>query len=30
MSGISYATEDVEKTYAELKGRGVKFKGPPQ
>ncbi len=29
-SGISYATDDVEQSYAELKARGVKFKGPPQ
>ena len=29
-SGISYATDDVEKSYAELSRRGVKFKGPPQ
>ena len=29
-SGISYATDDVEKSYAELLARGVKFKGPPQ
>ncbi|MBI2814061.1 MAG: VOC family protein [Opitutae bacterium] len=29
-SGISYATEDVEKSHAELSRRGVKFKGPPQ
>jgi len=30
MTGISFATDDVEKSYTELKGRGVKFKGPPQ
>lgn len=30
MTGISYATDDVEKSYAELQARGVKFKGPPQ
>ena len=29
-SGISYATDDVEKSYAELSARGVKFRGPPQ
>lgn len=29
-SGISYATDDVEKSYAELRARGVKFKGPPR
>jgi predicted enzyme related to lactoylglutathione lyase len=29
-SGISYATDDVEATYAELKARGVTFRGPPQ
>lgn len=29
-SGLSFATDDVEKTYAEYSGRGVKFKGPPQ
>ena len=29
-SGISYATDDVEKSYAELLARGVKFRGPPQ
>lgn len=29
-SGLSFATDDVEKTYAEYAGRGVKFKGPPE
>jgi predicted enzyme related to lactoylglutathione lyase len=29
-SGISYATDNVEQTYAELKARGVPFEGPPQ
>jgi len=29
-SGISYATDDVERSYAELSGRGVKFRGPPE
>ncbi|HET7535676.1 MAG TPA: VOC family protein [Candidatus Didemnitutus sp.] len=29
-TGISYATDDVEATYAELKAKGVKFDGPPK
>ncbi|MBS0657651.1 MAG: VOC family protein [Verrucomicrobia bacterium] len=29
-SGLSFATDDVEQTYAEYTARGVKFKGPPQ
>ena len=29
-SGISYATDDIDATYAELTARGVKFKNPPQ
>lgn len=29
-SGLSYATDDVERTYTELKGRGVQFEGPPK
>ena len=28
--GVSFACEDVEKTYAELKARGVEFRGPPK
>src|SRR5258706_10069363 len=28
-SGISYATGDVEKTYAELEARGAPLEGPP-
>jgi predicted enzyme related to lactoylglutathione lyase len=27
---MSYACDDIEKTYAELKKRGVEFEGPPQ
>lgn len=30
MTGISFATDDVEKSYAELKDRGVTFRGPPE
>ncbi|MBI3885254.1 MAG: VOC family protein [Opitutae bacterium] len=29
-SGISFWTDDVEKSYAELLARGVPFDGPPQ
>jgi len=29
-TGLSFATDDVEATYAEYKARGVEFKGPPQ
>src|SRR5882757_6967545 len=29
-SGISFACDDVEKTYAAYKARGVPFEGPPQ
>jgi catechol 2,3-dioxygenase-like lactoylglutathione lyase family enzyme len=29
-SGISFWTDDVEKTYAELHARGVPFDGPPE
>ncbi len=29
-TGISLACDDVEKTYTELKARGVEFRGPPQ
>jgi len=29
-TGISFATDDVEQSYAEMKARGVKFRGPPQ
>ena len=27
---MSYACDDIDKTYEELKGRGVEFEGPPQ
>jgi predicted enzyme related to lactoylglutathione lyase len=27
---MSYACDDIEKTYAELKERGVELEGPPQ
>jgi predicted enzyme related to lactoylglutathione lyase len=27
---ISYACENIDQTYEELKGRGVEFDGPPQ
>ena len=27
---LSFATDDVEKSYKELKARGVAFEGPPQ
>ena len=27
---MSYTCDDIEKTYAELKKRGVEFEGPPQ
>jgi predicted enzyme related to lactoylglutathione lyase len=29
-SGISFACDDVEKTYATYQARGVEFEGPPQ
>ena len=29
-SGMSFACDDVEKTYAEYKARGVPFEGPPE
>lgn len=29
-SGLSFATDNVEETYATLKARGVTFAGPPQ
>src|SRR5437867_9817084 len=29
-SGISFACDDVEETYADYKQRGVDFEGPPQ
>lgn len=29
-SGLSFACDDVEKTYAEYKERGVEFDGPPK
>jgi predicted enzyme related to lactoylglutathione lyase len=29
-TGLSFACDDVEKTYAEYKARGVEFEGPPQ
>jgi uncharacterized glyoxalase superfamily protein PhnB len=27
---MSYTCDDIDKTYEELKKRGVKFEGPPQ
>jgi predicted enzyme related to lactoylglutathione lyase len=30
MMPMSYACDDIDKTYEELKGRGVDFEGPPQ
>ena len=27
---MSYACDDIDKTYEELKKRGVEFEGPPQ
>ena len=30
MMPMSYACDDIGKTYEELKGRGVEFEGPPQ
>src|ERR1700716_3718860 len=30
MMPMSYACDDIDKTYEELKGRGVEFEGPPQ
>ena len=29
-TGLSFACEDVEQTYAEYQARGVPFEGPPQ
>jgi predicted enzyme related to lactoylglutathione lyase len=29
-TGLSFACDDVEKTYAEYHARGVTFEGPPQ
>ena len=29
-TGISFLADNVRKTYDELSGRGVEFKGPPQ
>jgi predicted enzyme related to lactoylglutathione lyase len=30
MMPMSYSCDDLDKTYEELKGRGVEFEGPPQ
>jgi predicted enzyme related to lactoylglutathione lyase len=30
MMNMSYACDDIDKTYAELKKRGVEFEGPPE
>jgi predicted enzyme related to lactoylglutathione lyase len=30
MMNLSYACEDIDTTYEELKGRGVEFEGPPE
>ena len=30
MMNMSYACDDIEKTYEELNKRGVEFEGPPQ
>ncbi|MBA3962457.1 MAG: VOC family protein [Chthoniobacterales bacterium] len=30
MMNMSYACDDIDKTYEELKGRGVEFDGPPE
>ena len=30
MMNMSYECDDIDKTYAELKKRGVEFEGPPQ
>ena len=30
MMPMSYACDDIDKTYEELKTRGVEFEGPPQ
>jgi predicted enzyme related to lactoylglutathione lyase len=30
MMNMSYECDDIDKTYAELKQRGVEFEGPPQ
>ena len=27
---VSYACDDIDKTYAEMKARGVEFNGPPE
>ena len=27
---MSYACDDIDQTYKELKGRGVEFDGPPE
>lgn len=29
-SSMSFECDDVERTYSELSGKGVEFKGPPQ
>jgi predicted enzyme related to lactoylglutathione lyase len=29
-TGLSFACDDVEQTYAELHARGVEFRGPPK
>lgn len=29
-SGIAFVTNDIDKTYAELSAKGVKFTGPPE
>ncbi len=29
-TGISFAVENIQKTYKELKGKGVKFEGKPE
>jgi predicted enzyme related to lactoylglutathione lyase len=30
MMPMSYSCDDIDKTYEELKGRGVEFEGPPE
>ncbi len=30
MMNLSYACDDLDRTYAELQGRGVEFDGPPK
>ncbi len=30
MMNMSYACDDIDQTYEELKGRGVQFEGPPE